>query len=242
MLLAQTRLSSDELKPYLKRLDAFHESDPGYTNALKAEYHSMYSAIEDFQSGRLDIGEMITETPFSRGATSKSPQSKAMRMVFRPNQTKHMFYEYYHQVLSQLDLPYSLVNHDQLNGNDLRKTPAHLISANAAGKILFSVAIPTYDSILKNRCRYEASLSATQILIALHHYKEDADDLPDSLTSLVPAYLPAVPLDRFDGKPMRYSKTKRIIYSIGSDLIDSGGDLSDKGSSSSTEPTFAIPF
>lgn len=49
--------------------------------------------------------------------------------------------------------------------------------------------------------------------------------LPDSLNDLVPAFLPAVPADPYDGKPLRYKKLKRgyCIYSIGPNLKDDGG-------------------
>ena len=40
----------------------------------------------------------------------------------------------------------------------------------------------------------------------------------------MPEYIEAVPLDDFDGQPMRYSKPKRVIYSVGEDLQDDGGD------------------
>lgn len=49
--------------------------------------------------------------------------------------------------------------------------------------------------------------------------------LPDSLTDLVPGYLPTIPLDPFDEKPLRYKKSAQgyVVYSIGPDLIDDGG-------------------
>ena len=40
-----------------------------------------------------------------------------------------------------------------------------------------------------------------------------------------PAYLPAVPLDPWDGKPLRYKKLDKgyVIYSVGSGRKDNGG-------------------
>ena len=48
--------------------------------------------------------------------------------------------------------------------------------------------------------------------------------LPATLEALVPDYLPAVPRDPFDGQPFRYSAEKRIVYSVGENLTDDGGD------------------
>ena len=39
----------------------------------------------------------------------------------------------------------------------------------------------------------------------------------------MPEFLPAVPLDGFDGKPVRYSPAKKVVYSVGEDGLDSGG-------------------
>ncbi|MGB9877802.1 MAG: hypothetical protein ACPLPS_08555, partial [bacterium] len=87
------------------------------------------------------------------------------------------------------------------------------------------------------------SLEATATLLALRAYKKDKGHLPDNLSELVPEYLPEIPIDPFDGKPLRYSKEKRIIYCVGKDLIDSGGSIGERGSWKDwKDPTFPIPF
>ncbi len=48
---------------------------------------------------------------------------------------------------------------------------------------------------------------------------------------LVPILRSAWPTDLFDGKPLRYAPTKRVVYSVGQNLIDDGGMFSgSKGS------------
>ena len=39
----------------------------------------------------------------------------------------------------------------------------------------------------------------------------------------MPDYLPAVPRDPFDGAPFRYSAERRLVYSVGENLVDDGG-------------------
>jgi hypothetical protein len=48
---------------------------------------------------------------------------------------------------------------------------------------------------------------------------------PASLTDLVPGFLPALPADPYDGRPLRYlNRTNSyVLYSIGEDLTDDGG-------------------
>jgi hypothetical protein len=54
-------------------------------------------------------------------------------------------------------------------------------------------------------------------------YELDHGELPDSLDVLVPDYIDEVPKDMLDGRPMHYSREKKIIYSVGEDLVDQGG-------------------
>ena len=66
-------------------------------------------------------------------------------------------------------------------------------------------------------------MSVTQTLIAIKAFKMKTGRLPKTLDELVPENLAAVPLDDFDGKPLRYSPEKKILYSVGKDLKDVGG-------------------
>jgi hypothetical protein len=69
-----------------------------------------------------------------------------------------------------------------------------------------------------------AELRATQLLLALRAYEEDQGSLPDSLSSLVPEYIEEVPRDPYDEAEFRYDCSRRLVYSVGDDLVDSGGD------------------
>ena len=69
-----------------------------------------------------------------------------------------------------------------------------------------------------------------QLLLALKIYKEQHGKLPESLSELAPEFFPQVPVDDFDGKPFRYLPDKKLIYSVGPDLKDSGGEDSNKNS------------
>ena len=49
--------------------------------------------------------------------------------------------------------------------------------------------------------------------------------LPNQLSDLVPTFLPVVPSDPFDGKPLRYKTLAKgyVVYSVGDDREDNGG-------------------
>ena len=66
---------------------------------------------------------------------------------------------------------------------------------------------------------------ALNVAIALELYRRKHGSWPQTLDELVPDLLPWVPVDRFDGAPLRYrlADGKPILYSVGSDRDDDGG-------------------
>ena len=59
--------------------------------------------------------------------------------------------------------------------------------------------------------------------IALLRHRAATGSLPPTLSDLVPNHLDTVPLDCFDGAPLRYDAARGAIWSIGENLIDEGG-------------------
>jgi hypothetical protein len=62
------------------------------------------------------------------------------------------------------------------------------------------------------------------MLMAVRAYRNDHGVLPASGSDLVPAYFAEAPIDPWSGKPIVYDRNKRMVYSIGSDRTDNGGD------------------
>ena len=79
------------------------------------------------------------------------------------------------------------------------------------------------------RCKLEAGLT----MLALREYHRQHGDYPDTLDRLVPEYLPRLPLDYGDGETLRYRLTDDgyVLYSVGDNGRDDGGDTSREGPS-----------
>jgi len=74
----------------------------------------------------------------------------------------------------------------------------------------------------------DAKHRLSQLAVAVAIFHAQTGVLPESLEKLVPAYIEAIPLDPFDGKPLRMigPKDARLtLYSIGPDLKDDGGKV-----------------
>ena len=68
--------------------------------------------------------------------------------------------------------------------------------------------------------------------LAVERYRlAHAGRIPDSLATLTPALLPTIPLDPFDGRPLRFRSRASgyVVYSIGPDLTDDGGKEHQRG-------------
>jgi hypothetical protein len=68
-----------------------------------------------------------------------------------------------------------------------------------------------------------ARRSVDVLCLALECYRLENGQLPQTLGKLVPDYLSGIPLDEFDGGPLKYSRDQKIVYSVGEDGIDAHG-------------------
>lgn len=83
----------------------------------------------------------------------------------------------------------------------------------------------TMVSAFGSRDIVEARRGALVAGLALELYRRETGRWPETLGALVPRYMPSVPRDPFDGKPLRYVRVSGVptLYSIGADARDDGG-------------------
>jgi hypothetical protein len=76
---------------------------------------------------------------------------------------------------------------------------------------------------------YEAKLRCAITLLAIERFRQARGRWPTTLAELVPQFLPALPVDPFDGEPLRYGQFPDgvVVYSVSYDLTDDGGNLND---------------
>jgi len=84
--------------------------------------------------------------------------------------------------------------------------------------------------------RMETERSLVLAATAIKRYTLRHGRVPDSLSALVPEFLPSVPVDYMDGKPVRYRLNpdgSTVLYSVGEDGTDGGGDAGVKADAGS---------
>jgi hypothetical protein len=98
---------------------------------------------------------------------------------------------------------------------------ADLVVPNAMGRIVIeAIRAQDLDSYQLERCQLETHVSLVAALVAAKAWSDAEGALPERLEDLVPVYLDALPLDRYDGAPLRYARAARAVYSVGGDFTD----------------------
>ena len=84
------------------------------------------------------------------------------------------------------------------------------------------------ESLPRVLARQDLTMRVLRVRAAIALYEKQHGVPPDRLDALVPEFLPEVPSDPFDGKPLRYARTERgwKLWSVGYDLKDDGGEAS----------------
>ncbi len=232
-LLPQVDLTSEEVKGYISLLEEAKIASEVYVNLIKA----LYRYVMEF--GRF----LLKEANFSHSSPGICRDNCNLRWLcvrgrlcywYKPNKTRKMFAEYARRMIAY-------VNNSCCYAVEPPE-PKDVVSSqwpgeNLLGRMHFEILS---DLLLGVRSRSDHYVIATQILFALKAYAMEHGELPETLEALVPEYLPEVPKDPFDGKPVRYSPEKKIIYFVGRDLKDSGGSLEED--SKIDDPTFRIKF
>lgn len=112
---------------------------------------------------------------------------------------------------------------------------ATLGGASRSTPVLRTMSIPDFHEVAGqdlSRLALRALRSDTECrivvtAIALKRFQLQHGQFPDTLAALTPAYLPAVAIDPFDGKPLKYRSNGDgtfLLYSVGEDGTDDGGD------------------
>ncbi len=95
------------------------------------------------------------------------------------------------------------------------------------GYIIAKLTVLSFTPIIVKYRRRAAELRATAVVLALRQYQQAEQHSPQTLQDLVPKYLSEVPVDPFDGKPLRYrvrTDGRWIVYSVGPNQLDENGE------------------
>jgi hypothetical protein len=96
-------------------------------------------------------------------------------------------------------------------------------------RFMVSSSLPALSALFNKVMRVEAARQVVVTAIALKRYQLKHGSYPADLISLVPEFVPSVPLDPVDAEPLRYRPNATgtyLLYSIGENGVDDGGNPS----------------
>jgi hypothetical protein len=116
-----------------------------------------------------------------------------------------------------------------------------LVGQHPRPPLITRLILPAFEKMSGAFRRKHALLRCTIAALASEHYRREKKAWPDNIDQLCPQYLATVPLDPYDGKPLRYHRVEDgvVIYSVGQDGVDNGGHL---GRERPTMPGMDIGF
>lgn len=95
-------------------------------------------------------------------------------------------------------------------------------------RYLMSGLMMDWDSFFRKVEQMETCRGMMVTAIALKRYQLKHGQFPETLASLIPEFLPAELLDPMSGKPFLYRRESAddfLLYSVGNDGVDGGGDV-----------------
>ena len=209
----KTQLTAEQLKGYILQLKPQPgEAGEAFANSIKVEYQALINTLAAMRDGRM--------------SSEDYPRHGFVWPLFSFSQTKALCFK------GALTLVKAAPHHySDAHIAEVETRPglaAMALSGNWTGQILYYALMPALANSLAKKSQSDVRLQATRTILALRAYQLTHGKLPADLNALVPEFLEAVPVDDFDGKPLRYSAGKKIVYSVGKNLKDDGGD--DRGS------------
>ncbi len=235
ILIVNTHLSSSELLSYIEKLSQYEESSLAMQKVMKGEYIMTANTLKKMRDSILGGEKSLNEKML--GAAS-SNFGESSNLYYQPNRTKLLFMETYRAFIDNAGKDnFSEVSY----AKEIPIKPWIIFSNNASGKILTNIIRTSLDSVVVKKFEENFSVKGLQLLLALKAYRQDTGNLPNTLNDLVPNYIPMIGNDPFNGKQIKYSANNKLIYSVGKDLIDDGGEIGEKWNTGS-DLVFRIDF
>lgn len=205
-----------EILPYLKpqELAQLNIGDESllkrcWIRGLQGEEAFGLSAFGDLAAGRLSFDTIL---PNERGATVASDLMMPYRVFFLAADM-HGYEDLMEAYRKQAQKPhYTLADVDEK------------VQIRSAGIVSWLIT-PAMNHCAKAHFIARGFHIDAELGIAVARYRAEHGALPQKLADVVPQYIDDIPVDPFDGRPMRYVILggNALIYSVGPDRKDDGG-------------------
>jgi hypothetical protein len=208
---------ADELAALQKAMEEEAE-EPLLQVAVRGERGGMDRLMQQLQNGGLSVTYMKS---MMRG----SPTQQSRRWVGE-EAVLYLPGAVVNNRAALLDHMNKLVEISKLPPDEQAEPLEKLQRSLSKEPLLVRELLPATEKVAEAERRTRALLRCAAAGLAAERYRREHGQWPDRLDDLKGEYLRAVPLDPYDGKPLRYRTDGEgvVIYAIWKDRQDNGGD------------------
>jgi hypothetical protein len=220
--------------------DEFARRDffPGALLSFEGERACSIRTVDTWIDRRENISEMIG--PYDSGASATFPGKIVSRGLLRQNEIALIRYA----SLQISGIRAAISNAPQTGlaavartaADNAKATEAAGLKSHSPYRMLAAMVAPATGGAIAKTARTQTITKMAMIACALERYRLKQNVFPEKLDELVPAFLPAPPLDPMNNQPFHYHRTDDgwfQLYSVGLNGQDDGGVIktrkTDKG-------------
>jgi len=203
-LTSRFNTSVNELNYLIKYLPKRNRYIDGLKTAINYELESSYSQITDAEFDK-----------FKKNHQAESKEEQKLISKFDPKRFRKYLTKEVENLATEPYKDKILPSYDQKDIGEITRKQLAELGALFIYRELNGIKERTLQNI--------AIIEATKLIIACKQYELKHEKLPQQLNELVPDFIKEIPRDPFDHKPFRYNASKKLIYSVGPNLIDSKG-------------------
>jgi hypothetical protein len=222
---AHPKLTDDDLRKAVEQLQSDWQLTEKPSTSLQIEYLSLNRAIKDFtETGLVPMGESLPGSPRLLYIAGEPELSQRVMRVYFGNQLAFCDFPRHERpnTVGMMEV------YDEPRGFDLGDDDhwdAAGFEAAFERAILSRLLLPATTHVQNALDREEAKYRTLLVTLAGQAFRRRHGRFPHTFAELAPEYLDAIPIDHFDGKPLKYRFDPEgpVVYSVFENLTDDGG-------------------
>lgn len=240
-ILKDADISPDQAVALLESLEGLRLARADWAQVARGDYQWSKGVLDESVAARDREAAKISRDPFAREVLESMLSITPIEYSLQRNRTLDRLAGHYRKSIEEVPSVCLQLSRDGVAPKRPKAPVATSVERNALGSYWADLARVSIDVYRQTSCVSETLLSAVEVMVALRAYELNRGSMPDDLERLVPEYFAAVPLDYFDGEPIRYLANKHLLYSVGTDFADAMGERR-TGEPCNAELTYPIPF
>jgi len=237
--LACDGIAREQLEALLPTVDFSDEDLVRLQNDLRAiDYHENLCQA---MIGERVIGIVVFESPDSSGLEIDVGRGTLWRFTQRGGFVVYL--QHMDRMVLAAKLPWPQALQDAERADSQLETTVQGASFLTKMTHLFPALIaPAVSAAFTATARNVALNGAADAAIAVELFRRKRGSRPERLEQLVPEFLPEVPVDPYDGEPLRYTVDgdRYRIYSVGENRMDDGGSEDEGPDGVSLDYVFSV--